>query len=103
MTRTGRPSRSAFRRKEDSRATTRSVTPSRSSREVAFIVKGERSPEAKPSPVLEERLNHALDLYRDGYAKTLIFTGGYGTGARFPNRRWRAATRSGTTCPKTRS
>ncbi len=49
----------------------------------AIVVLGAAAYDAKPSPVLEERLNHALDLYRDGYAKTLIFTGGYGTGARF--------------------
>ncbi len=49
----------------------------------AIVVLGAAAYDAKPSPVLEERLNHALDLYRDGYARTLIFTGGYGTGARF--------------------
>lgn len=31
----------------------------------------------QPSPVFEERLNHAVALYRDGYVKTLIVTGGY--------------------------
>ncbi|MEX5412246.1 YdcF family protein [Atlantibacter hermannii] len=30
-----------------------------------------------PSPVFQERLNHAVSLYRDGYIKTLIVTGGY--------------------------
>lgn len=31
----------------------------------------------QPSPVFQERLNHAVALYRDGYVKTLIVTGGY--------------------------
>ena len=32
------------------------------------------------SPVLRERINHALDLYRAGKVKKLIFTGGRGDG-----------------------
>ena len=35
----------------------------------------------KPSPVLEERLNHAIKLYEEGRVKALILTGGYGEGA----------------------
>lgn len=31
----------------------------------------------QPSPVFQERLNHAVSLYRDGYIKMLIVTGGY--------------------------
>jgi len=31
----------------------------------------------QPSPIFQERLNHAVALYRDGYVKTLIVTGGY--------------------------
>jgi uncharacterized SAM-binding protein YcdF (DUF218 family) len=32
----------------------------------------------QPSPVFRERINHAINLYKDGYAHTLIFTGGKG-------------------------
>lgn len=49
----------------------------------AIVVLGAAAYDARPSPVLQERLRHALDLYRRGYADTLIFTGGYGYGARF--------------------
>lgn len=49
----------------------------------AIVVLGAAAYDARPSPVLEERLRHALELYRRGYADTLIFTGGYGFGARF--------------------
>jgi len=50
----------------------------------AIIVLGAAAYDARPSPVLEERLRHGLDLYRRGMAGRLIFTGGYGGhGARF--------------------
>ena len=50
----------------------------------AIIVLGAAAYDAKPSPVFEERIRHGLDLYHQGYAPLLIFTGGYGgTGARF--------------------
>ena len=39
--------------------------------------------DARPSPVFTERIRHGLDLYRGGHAPRLIFTGGYGFGARF--------------------
>jgi uncharacterized SAM-binding protein YcdF (DUF218 family) len=32
----------------------------------------------RPSPVLKARLDHALELYRHGYARAIITTGGYG-------------------------
>ncbi|MCW5876241.1 MAG: YdcF family protein [Anaerolineales bacterium] len=32
----------------------------------------------QPSPVLTERLNHAISLYRDGLVDAIIFTGGLG-------------------------
>ena len=32
----------------------------------------------KPSPVFEERIRHGIWLYRNGYVKKLIFTGGTG-------------------------
>jgi uncharacterized SAM-binding protein YcdF (DUF218 family) len=32
----------------------------------------------RPSPVLRERINHAISLYEDGYVDVIIFTGGLG-------------------------
>ncbi|MBW4577716.1 MAG: YdcF family protein [Aphanothece sp. CMT-3BRIN-NPC111] len=32
----------------------------------------------KPSPVFQERINHAIELYKSGYVQTIIFTGGVG-------------------------
>src|SRR5690606_22137004 len=49
----------------------------------AIIVLGAAAYDARPSPVFEERIRHGLALYRQGYAPVLLFTGGYGTGARF--------------------
>jgi len=50
----------------------------------AIIVLGAAAYDAKPSPVFEERIRHGLDLYHQGYAPKLIFTGGFGgAGARF--------------------
>ncbi|MGI8560311.1 MAG: YdcF family protein [Luteimonas sp.] len=49
----------------------------------AIVVLGAAAYDAAPSPVFLERIRHGLDLYRRGYADTLIFTGGYGFGARF--------------------
>lgn len=49
----------------------------------AIIVLGAAAYDARPSPVFEERIRHGLDLYRSGHAPILLFTGGYGTGARF--------------------
>lgn len=49
----------------------------------AIIVLGAAAYDARPSPVFEERIRHGLNLYRAGYAPVLLFTGGYGTGARF--------------------
>ncbi len=36
-----------------------------------------------PSPVLRQRLDHALDLYRDGVAGRIVLTGGKQAGDRF--------------------
>ncbi|QYF95238.1 YdcF family protein [Massilia sp. PAMC28688] len=36
-----------------------------------------------PSPVFEERIRHALDLYRRGLVRKLIFTGGAGPGTQY--------------------
>lgn len=49
----------------------------------AIVVLGAAAYDAQPSPVFTERIRHGLDLYRRGYADRLIFTGGYGSGARF--------------------
>ena len=49
----------------------------------AIVVLGAAAYDARPSPVFTERIRHGLDLYRGGHAPRLIFTGGYGFGARF--------------------
>lgn len=41
------------------------------------IVAGAAVMRDRPSPVFQERLNRAVALYRDGYVKMLIATGGY--------------------------
>lgn len=46
----------------------------------AAVVLGAAVWDGKPSPVLRERVNHALWLYKNGYAEKLIFTGGRGSG-----------------------
>lgn len=47
------------------------------------IVLGAAAWHDKPSPVLRERLNHAIDLFKSGHANSLLLTGGYGKGADF--------------------
>jgi uncharacterized SAM-binding protein YcdF (DUF218 family) len=44
----------------------------------AIVVLGAGVSGNKPSPVFEERLNHAISLFQTGNARKLIFTGGYG-------------------------
>ncbi|WP_414552838.1 YdcF family protein [Anabaena sp. CCY 0017] len=44
----------------------------------AAIVLGAAVWGEEPSPVFRERINHAINLYKNGYVKTLIFTGGVG-------------------------
>ena len=46
----------------------------------AAIVLGASVYENSPSPVFSERINHAIDLYSDGYVDVLIMTGGTGKG-----------------------
>lgn len=46
----------------------------------AIIVLGAGIFGDEPSPVLRERLNHAISLYGEGYSDTLILTGGVGEG-----------------------
>lgn len=46
----------------------------------AVIVLGAAVDGDKPSPVFEERINHGVWLYQNGFANKLIFTGGIGAG-----------------------
>ncbi|MFS0782835.1 YdcF family protein [Bacillus sp. 1P06AnD] len=46
----------------------------------AAIVLGAAAWNGKPSPVLKERLNHAIELYKKGKVDYLIFTGGTAPG-----------------------
>lgn len=46
----------------------------------AIVVLGAAQYAGRPSPVLKARLDHALDLWKRGLAKRLVFTGGKGTG-----------------------
>lgn len=48
----------------------------------AAIVLGAAIRGDQPSPVFRERIRHGIDLYRAGRVKKLVFTGGYGEGAR---------------------
>ena len=45
-----------------------------------IIVLGAGTDGRTPNPVFRERLNHAVTLYREGYADTIILTGGYSPG-----------------------
>lgn len=47
------------------------------------IVLGAAAWHNKPSPVLRERLNHAITLFKTGRVKALILTGGHGKDAPF--------------------
>ena len=49
----------------------------------AIVVLGAAQYNGRPSPVLKARLDHALDLFHDGYAKTIITTGSYGPDPNF--------------------
>lgn len=46
----------------------------------AIVVLGAAQYDGRPSPVLRSRLDHAIALYRDGRARTIIMTGGVGPG-----------------------
>lgn len=46
----------------------------------AIVVLGAAQYQGKPSPVLQARLDHAIELYRDSIAPALILTGGVGVG-----------------------
>lgn len=47
----------------------------------AAIVLGTKVIGEEPSPVLEQRIRHAIDLYEAGYVEKIIFTGGITDGA----------------------
>ena len=49
----------------------------------AIVVLGAAAYDTRPSPVFTERIRHGIALYERGFAGTLVFTGGYGDGARF--------------------
>lgn len=46
----------------------------------AAIVLGASTYNGHPSPVYQERINHAVDLYKKHLVKKIIMTGGYGKG-----------------------
>lgn len=46
----------------------------------SIVVLGAAQYDGRPSPVLQARLDHAIDLYRADYAPYLILTGGVGVG-----------------------
>jgi uncharacterized SAM-binding protein YcdF (DUF218 family) len=48
----------------------------------AIVVLGAAQYNGKPSPVLRARLDHALGLYQEGLAPTMVVTGGIGEGDR---------------------
>jgi uncharacterized SAM-binding protein YcdF (DUF218 family) len=49
----------------------------------AIIVLGAAEYDGRPSPVLAARLDHAIQLYRDGIAPVIVVTGGRQPGDRF--------------------
>lgn len=49
----------------------------------AAIVLGAAVWDNKPSPVLRERINHAIWLYDNNYVDKIIFTGGKGEGSKY--------------------
>lgn len=49
----------------------------------AIIVLGAAQYDGRPSPVLRARLDHAVELYEDGYAETIVVTGGRREADRF--------------------
>ncbi len=49
----------------------------------AIVVLGAAAYDTRPSPVFTERIRHGIALHERGFAPMLVFTGGYGSGARF--------------------
>ncbi|HEX6063315.1 MAG TPA: YdcF family protein, partial [Longimicrobiales bacterium] len=46
----------------------------------AILVLGAAQYNGRPSPVFQARLDHAIGLFHNGLAKTMVFTGGVGAG-----------------------
>lgn len=49
----------------------------------AIVVLGTAQWDGRPSTTFQARLDHALDLYRDGYAPVVVLTGGVAEGDRY--------------------
>lgn len=49
----------------------------------AIVVLGAAQFDGRPSPILQARLDHALDLWRGGYSDMVVVTGGKQPGDRF--------------------
>lgn len=49
----------------------------------AIVVLGAAQYDGRPSPVLQDRLDHALELYNSGLAAEIVLTGGRQAGDRF--------------------
>jgi uncharacterized SAM-binding protein YcdF (DUF218 family) len=49
----------------------------------AIVVLGAAQYDGRPSPILQDRLDHALALYEDDFADTIVLTGGRRAGDRF--------------------
>jgi len=49
----------------------------------AIVILGAAVIDEKPSLVFEERIKHSINLYKEGLAKKIIFTGGFGNGKRY--------------------
>jgi uncharacterized SAM-binding protein YcdF (DUF218 family) len=49
----------------------------------AIVVLGAAQYNGRPSPVLKARLDHAYELYKNGYAAAIITTGSYGPDPNF--------------------
>jgi uncharacterized SAM-binding protein YcdF (DUF218 family) len=49
----------------------------------AIVILGAAQYNGRPSPVLKARLDHAYELFKKGYARALITTGGYGPDPNF--------------------
>lgn len=49
----------------------------------AAVVLGAAEYNNRPSPVFRQRIEHAIQLYKDGRVRAIVFTGGPGKGSRF--------------------
>jgi uncharacterized SAM-binding protein YcdF (DUF218 family) len=52
-----------------------------------IIVLGSAIEDNKPSPVFEQRIQHGIQLFQNGFSPTIIFTGGIGDGERYSESR----------------